>query len=113
MERAGRDEQNVIRAHKAVASVDSGSFDDGQYVALHALAADVGTMAALASGDLVDLVQEDNSVPLDAFDGDPRHLIHVNEFVFLFLDQILKSLTHPHFALARSLAEKVWDDILQ
>ena len=68
MERAGGDEQDVVGAHHAVLGVDRGAFDDRQDVALHALAADVRAVAALAAGDLVDLVDEDDAGLLDALD---------------------------------------------
>ena len=44
---AGRDEQDVIGPHHPVLRVDGRAFDDGQDVALHALAADVRTCASL------------------------------------------------------------------
>ena len=69
VERAGGDEQDVIGAHHAVARVDRRAFDDRQDVALHAFAADVGAVAALAPGDLVDLVDEDDAGLLDALDA--------------------------------------------
>ena len=72
VERAGGDEQDVIGAHHAVLGVDGRAFDDRQDVALHALAADVGAVAALAAGDLVDLVDEDDAGLLDALDGGAR-----------------------------------------
>src|SRR2546425_7978399 len=38
VERAGRDEEDVVGAHVAVAGLDGRALDDGQQVALHALA---------------------------------------------------------------------------
>ena len=70
VERAGGDEQDVVGAHHAVLGVDRGALDDGQDVALDAFAADIGPVAALAPGDLVDLVDEDDAGLLDALDGD-------------------------------------------
>ena len=61
VEGAGRDEQNVVGAHHAVLGVDGRALDDRQDVALHAFAAHVGPVPALAAGDLVDLVQEDDA----------------------------------------------------
>src|SRR5579859_1597459 len=61
MERAGGDEQDVVGADEAVAGIDGGAFDDGQDVALYALAADIGAVAGFAPGDLVDLVEEDDA----------------------------------------------------
>ena len=106
VERAGGDEQNVIRAHEAVARVDGGAFDDGQDVALHAFAADVGAVAAFAAGDLVDLVEEDDAAALHALDGDARHLVHVDQLLLFFLNQVIERLAHAHFALARASAEQ-------
>ena len=87
VEGAGGHEQNVIGAHEAVTRVDGGAFDDGQDVALHAFAADVGAVAALAAGDLVDLVEEDDAAALDAFQGHARDLVHVDELLLFFLDR--------------------------
>jgi hypothetical protein len=56
VEGSGGDEKNVVGADETVACVDGGAFDDGQNVALHSFAADVRSVAAFASGDLIDLV---------------------------------------------------------
>ena len=69
VERAGRNEQDVIGAHHAVLRVHGRAFDDRQNVALHAFAADVRALRAFAPGDLVDLVDEDDARLLDAIDG--------------------------------------------
>ena len=62
MKRPGRDEQDVIGLHGAVLGVDRGSLDDRQQVALHPLARDVRAAGrALVAGDLVELVDEDDS----------------------------------------------------
>ena len=61
MERAGRDEQNVIRADHAVARVHGRAFNNRQNVALHALARNVRPMTRFAAGDLVDLVEKDDA----------------------------------------------------
>ena len=89
VERAGRDEQDVIGAHHAVLGVDGGAFDDRQDVALHAFAADVGPVAALAPGDLVDLVEEDHAALLDALDRLAGDVLLVDEFLRLFSDEDL------------------------
>ena len=70
VEGAGGDEEDVVGAHHAVAGVDGGAFDDGQDVALHAFAGDVGAVAAFASGDFVDFVEEDDAGVFDALDGE-------------------------------------------
>ena len=69
VECAGGDEQHVVGLHRAVLGGDGAALDDGQDVALHALAAHVGAAAAsrtLAAGDLVDLVDEDDAGGLGA-----------------------------------------------
>jgi hypothetical protein len=68
VERAGGDEEDVVGRDHAVLGVDRGAFDDGQNVALHAFARDVGAVAAFAAGDLVDLVEEDDAGVFDALD---------------------------------------------
>src|SRR5262249_58621197 len=61
VERAGRDEEDVVRADDAVLGGDRRALDDRQEVALDALAADVRTVAAFPPGDLVELVEEDDA----------------------------------------------------
>src|SRR6185503_10588528 len=56
VERAGGDEEHVVRLHRPVLGGDGAALDDGEDVALHALAA----------GDLVDLVDEDDAGGLGA-----------------------------------------------
>ena len=48
VKRPGRDEQDVIGPHRAVAGVDRGAFDHRQQIALHALARDVGALRSTA-----------------------------------------------------------------
>jgi len=43
----------------------------------------------------------------DAFERDPHYLIHVDELLLFFLDQIVQGFRNPHLALARALAEEV------
>ena len=69
VKRPGRDEQDVVGPHRAVARVDRRAFDDRQQVALHALAGDVGPVARRWAADLVQLVEEDDPLVLDQFDG--------------------------------------------
>ena len=64
VEGAAGDEQDVVGLDRAVLGRDGGALDQRQQVALHALAADVRTHAALARADLVDLVEEHDAVLL-------------------------------------------------
>src|SRR5215467_14286542 len=69
-----------------------------------AFAADVGAMAPFPSGDLVELVQEDDARVLGAPDGLRHRLVHVHELLGLLLGQEPARLRHPHlpaFGLGR------------
>ena len=105
MERARGDEQNVIRTDEAVTGIDGGAFHDGQNIPLHAFAAHIGAVATFAAGDLVDLVEEHDAAGFHAFERDPRDLIHVDELLLFFLDQIIESVRHAHIAAFGALAE--------
>src|SRR5206468_10892766 len=63
VERARGNEQYVVRLQRTVFGRDRRSLDQRQEVALHALAAD-RSAAHVADRDLVDLVDEDDSVGL-------------------------------------------------
>ena len=69
MKRAGRNEQDMIGLDRAVFGGDRGALDQGQQVALHALAADIAADPLGAGADLVDFVQKDDPVVLDRIDG--------------------------------------------
>ena len=113
VEGAGGDEEDVVGGDHAVLGVDGGAFDDGQDVALHAFAGDVGAVAAFASGDLVDLVEEDDAGVFDALDGEAGDLVHVDEALLFFLDEVLEGLGDLHLALLGALAEEVGQHVLE
>src|SRR5882762_5197582 len=94
VERAGGDEKNMVGSNHPVAGVDGRAFNNRQNVALHAFARDIGTVPGFAAGDLVDFIDENNPHLLGALDSHSGDLIHVEEFVLLFLDQILKGVGH-------------------
>src|SRR5271155_3928990 len=101
----------MVGADHAIASVDGGAFDDGQNVALHAFAGDVRAVAGLAAGDFVHFVNEENAHLLDAVHGDARDLVHINQAVFFFLDEIVKGFGDRHFALLFLLAEHAGEHV--
>src|SRR6185295_3619280 len=113
MKRAGCDEEYVIGLHHAVARVDRSAFDDRQDVALHTFARNIRALAAFASGDLVDLVQENDSRGFDSFDRKPRDLIHINQLLLLFLDQIFHRLVDAHLSGLRAPTEHVREHVAQ
>ena len=92
---------------------DRGAFDDGQDVALHALAAHIGALRAFTPGDFVDLVDEDDARFLDAFDRVPRDTFHVDELLRLFLRQHVEGLGNWQFPAARLSLKKTWKHVAQ
>ena len=113
VEGAGSDEEDVVGGDHAVLGVDGCAFDDGEDVALDAFAGDVGAVAAFASGDLVDLVEKDNAGVFNALDGEAGDLIHIDEAVLFFGDEILEGLGDLHLALLGALAEEAGEHILE
>src|ERR1019366_8130700 len=107
VERSGGDEKYVVGAHHAVTRVHGSAFDDGQDVALYAFAGDVGPVPAFASGDLVDLVEEDDAGVLDALDGDARDLVHIDQALLLFLDEVFEGLPDLHLPFLGAGTEDV------
>ena len=112
VERARRDEEDVVGGDHAVLGVDGGAFDDGQDVALHAFAADVGAVAAFATGDLVDLVEEDDAGVFDALDGDARRPGPCRAGALFFLHEVVEGVGDLHGALAGALAEHAGQHVL-
>src|ERR1035438_3932160 len=98
MECAGGDEEDVVGADHAVARVDGGSFNDGEDIALNAFAGDVGAVATLAAGNLVDFIEEDDAVGFDAVDCGAIDSVHIDEAGFFFLDQVVECVADFHFA---------------
>ena len=74
---------------------------------------DVGAVAAFASGDLVDLVEEDDAGVFDALDGEARDLVHVDEAALFFLDEVVEGLDDLHLALLGALAEEAGEHVLE
>jgi hypothetical protein len=91
---------------------DGRALDDRQDVALHAFAADVGTVRALAARDLVDLVDEDDAGLLHALDRGARDGVHVHELVLFLLRQRLERVRHGELALARPALEEAGQHVL-
>src|SRR5258708_902280 len=112
VKRAGRDEKNVIGADHAVARVDGSAFDNGKNVALHAFARDVRAVAGFAPGHLVDFIDEDDAHLLGALHGHARDLVHVQQLVLFFLNQVFESVGDAHFAFFLLLAEHAGEHVL-
>src|SRR5882724_6095268 len=96
----------MIGAHKTVSCIHRRAFDNRQNISLHTLAADVRTMTGFATRDLIYLIEENDPVALHTLQSDARDLIHIDQLLFLFLDQIFRCFGYAHLALTRALAEK-------
>ena len=112
MERARRDEQNVVGRNHPILGVDGCSFHNRQNVPLHALAAHIRPMPGLAPRNLVDLVQKYDPRVLHAFHRQPRHLVHVDQPRLLLLHQVLERLHHLHLPLLGALAKQARKHVL-
>ena len=87
VERARRNEQNMVGLHRAVLGRDGGAFDQRQQIALHALARHVAAHAALARANLVELVEEDDAVLLHRLDRFQHQLVLIEQFVGFLVEQ--------------------------
>ena len=97
MEGARRDEQDMVRLHRAIFGRDGRALDERQQVALNAFAAH-RTAAHVTHRDLVDLVKEDDPVRLGIGQRDAAHLVLVKPLVGLFLDQLFPRRRHQQLA---------------
>src|SRR6202012_252482 len=113
VERARRDEQDVVRRHHAVARIHRRPFDDGQDVTLHALARDVRPVAAFTPSHLVDLIQKNDAGVFHAVDSHTIHLIDVDQPLLLFLHQVFEGLAYLHLPLLGPLAEESGKNVPQ
>src|SRR6476661_8321099 len=64
-------------------------------------------MATLAAGNLIDIVEENDASVFHAVDRHTRDLVHIDEPLLLFLDQVLERLVDLHLPLLSALAKDV------
>ena len=113
VERARRDEEDVVRLHRAVLGLHGGAFHDGKQVSLHALARDVGASSTVVlGGDLVHLIEKDDAGLLGALDGLGVQGVRVDEFVRFFLSEVLEGFGHLHAPALRALGHEIPHDFL-
>ncbi len=98
VERARGDEQDMVGLHRAMLGGDRGALDQGQQIALHAFATDIGAAHFGAPGDLVDLVQEHDAVVLHGADGLAGDALLVQKLVGFLAQQHLIGLGYRHLA---------------
>src|SRR6202790_4473230 len=112
MESAGSYEQDGVGANHAVASIDGSAFVEGQNVARPPFTGNLRAVTRLASGDFVDLVDEYDPHLLGALDSGARDLVHVEQLVLFFLNEVLEGIGHTHLALLFLLAEHAGKHVL-
>ena len=112
MECAGCDEENVVGLDRTVLRGDGGAFHDGQDVTLYAFAGNVGAVAAAASGDLVDFIEENDAVLFCAVDGFGVDSVHIDEVLFLFGLQDFAGFTHFNLAQLGLLGHDAAENIV-
>ena len=113
MERAGGDEEDVVRADEAVTGLHRGPLDDRQQVALHPLARDVGPVGVLAGHHLVEFVDEDEAHVLGQLDGRRVNLVLVNHRVAFPFEEDHAGFGHRHLAPRAALGKDLLEHRLQ
>ena len=115
MERAGRDEQDVVGLDRSVLGRDRGALDERQEVALHALAghARAHTAPFRADSDLVDLVQKHDAVILHRVQGFGHDLLVVEQLVGLVVHQKIVGLLDGDATFAGRLLAELAHDVGQ
>ena len=89
MECAGGDEQNVVGLDRAVACLDSAAFDDRKQIALYALAGDIRPVRLTGSGELVELIKEDDPAVFGTAKCHLGDLLTVDQFLALLVEDEL------------------------
>ena len=69
-------------------------------------------MTGFASGDFVDLVDENDAHLFGALNRGARHLVHIQQLVLFFLNQIFESIGHAHLAFLFLLAKHAGEHVL-
>ena len=113
VERARRDEQDVVGAHHPVLGRHGGALDQRQEVALHALARDVGSLHFLAARDLVDLVEEHDAVLLDVGERPRLDLVVGQELGRFLVGEHLQRLGDTHLGDLAPAARELREHALQ
>src|SRR5262245_25611162 len=87
MKCASGDKEDMVGTDVAIARLDSGTFNDRQEIALHPFSRHIGTGGVLLAVDLVDLIDEYDSVILYSIECFIDRFIHVHQLAQLFILQ--------------------------
>src|SRR6266850_4138528 len=112
MKGACSDKENVVSTNHAVARVYRGAFDYRQNIALHTFTGNVRAVAGFAAGHFIDLVDKNDAHLFGALDRGPRDLVHVEQFVLFFLNEVLEGVSDAHLAFLFLLAEHTGKHVL-
>ena len=88
----------MVGLDDAVLGADRRPLHQRQQVALHALAADLGTAAFAAGGDLVDFVDENDTVAFGIGQGRGTDFVLVDELAGFLFDQSVQGFLDLHLA---------------
>ena len=80
---------------------------------MDAFARDVGALATFAAGDFVDFVEEDDAAFFNAIDGRAGDLVHVDELLLFFLNEVFEGFEDAEFLALGTRAEEVGDHLLE
>ena len=84
MKRPCGNKEDVIGPNHAMLCINGSPLNDGQYVTLYTLATDIWPLSSLTPGNLVNLVDKNNTRLLYTFYGSASDALHINKFLFLF-----------------------------
>lgn len=101
MERARRNEKDEISVHVAVLGGDSRALDERQQVSLNTLTAGVGPAVVGGGDELVNFVDEDDSILLHCLDGLFDHIVVLEQLLRLDLLEDGARLFDFHLFLLR------------
>ena len=113
VEGAGGDEQDVVRFHLAIACLDRGPFDDGEEIALDALARNVGALRIVRTTDFVEFVEKDDAARFGLLDRFLMDGVLVHEGFGFLLDEMASGFLDGHLPAALLLGDKPFKHVLK
>ncbi len=103
----------MVGTHHAVFGVDGTAFDQRQQVTLYPFARDIRATRFTPFADLVDLVDEDDTLVFDGGDHLILELLRVDQARCLLLDQLLESILDLQLALLGLTLAHILEQALQ
>ncbi len=113
VEGTGGNEQNVVRFHLSIACLDRGSLDDGEEIALDALARNVGTLRVVRTTDFVDFIEKNDAARFGFLDCFLMDGVLVHQGFGFLLDEVTSSFLDSHLPAALLLGDKPFKHVLK